>query len=242
MTCPLETPANNTHALSGNRLIDGLSATLRAQLLSHCKTVELTFGDTLCEPQEIIRYAYFPLTGFISLLTLLDNHQPLEMCLIGNEGMMGSSLALGIASAPMRALVQGSGRALRINAVQLHIELRASAELRAQLHRSVYVVLEQLAKTAACIHFHEVAQRLARWLLMTHDRTHSDTLHLTQEFLADMLGVRRSSITVAAGVLQNDHLIHYSRGEIIILDRLGLEQVACECYQALKRDYELVFA
>lgn len=155
---------------------------------------------------------------------------------------MGSSLALGIASAPMRALVQGSGRALRINAVQLHIELRASAELRAQLHRYVYVVLEQLAKTAACIHFHEVAQRLTRWLLMTHDRTHSDTFHLTQEFLADMLGVRRSSITVAAGVLQNDHLIHYSRGEIIILDRLGLEQVACECYQALKRDYELVFA
>lgn len=228
--------------LSGNQLIDGLSHAVRTQLLHHCKMVELTFGDTLCEPQELLRYAYFPLTGFISLLTLVENHQPLEISLIGNEGMMGATLSLNVNAAPMRALVQGSGRALRISAAQLRRELSASTELTMRLHRYVYVVLEQLAKTAACIHFHEVAQRLARWLLMTHDRTHSATLHLTQEFLADMLGVRRSSITVAAGVLQTEKLIHYNRGEIIILDRKGLEKIACECYQTLKRDYELVFA
>lgn len=233
---------NTANLLSGNRLIDGLSPGLRQHFLNHCKPVDLIFGDILCEAQQPIRHAYFPLTGFISLVALVDDHQPLELCLIGNEGMMGASLSLGITTASTRALVQGSGRGLRIDTEQLQTELNASVELTAQLHRYMYVVLEQLTKTAACIHFHEVAQRLARWLLMTHDRTHSDQLHLTQEFLADMLGVRRSSITVAAGVLQSDHLINYSRGEIIILDRPGLEKVACECYQILKRDYELVFA
>jgi CRP-like cAMP-binding protein len=228
--------------MSGNRLIDGLSLAIRTRLLQHCKTVEITFGEILCEPQELLRYAFFPLTGFISLLTLVEDHQPLEICLIGNEGMMGATLSLSVSAAPMRALVQGSGHALRISAAQLRRELNDSPELMAQLHRYVYVVLEQLAKTAACIHFHDVAQRLARWLLMTHDRTHSDQLHLTQEFLADMLGVRRSSITLAAGVLQNGKLIHYNRGEIIIVDRKGLEKIACECYQTLKQDYELVFA
>lgn len=229
-------------SMNGNQLIDGLSLAVRTQLLSHCKIVELSFGDILCEPQETLRYAFFPLTGFISLLTLVQDHEPLEISLIGNEGMMGASLSLGINAAPMRALVQGSGRALRISAAQLRKQLAASTELATRLHHYVYVILEQLAKTAGCIHFHEVAQRLARWLLMTHDRTHADQLHLTQEFLADMLGVRRSSITVAAGVLQNDKLINYNRGEITILDRKGLEKVACECYQILKRDYELVFA
>lgn len=233
---------NENASLSGNHLIDNLSRSSRIQLLRHCKNVELTFGDTLCEPQTLLRHAYFPLTGFISQVTLLEGHQPLEINLIGNEGMMGASLALGIDTAPMRALVQGSGRALQISAASLRRELGISKELTALIHRYLYVVLEQLTKTTGCIHFHEVAQRLARWLLMTHDRTRSNQLHLTQEFLADMLGVRRSSITVAAGVLQRNKLIHYNRGEISILDRKGLEKIACECYQTLKHDYDLVFA
>jgi CRP-like cAMP-binding protein len=224
-----------------NRLLEGLPSKLRNHLLAACELVNLEFGTILCEAERPFKYVYFPITAFISLLTVVEGHQPLEMGLIGNEGMLGSTLSLGIPTAPMRALVQGSGKALRISAVQLRRELHAAPALVSQLNRYVYVLLEQLAKTAACIHFHETEPRLARWLLMTHDRTRTDRLHLTHEFLADMLGVRRSSITIAAGVLQAKHIIHYTRGEITILNRKGLEAAACECYRMVKRDYEQVF-
>lgn len=225
-----------------NRLLEGLPAKLRDHLVDTCELVNLKFGTTLCEPEHAFKYAYFPLTAFISSVTVVEGHQPLEVGLIGNEGMLGSTLSLDIPTAPMRALVQGSGKALRMSATQLRRELHAAPALVKQLNRYVYVVLEQLAKTAACIHFHETEPRLARWLLMTHDRTHADQLHLTQEFLADMLGVRRSSVTVAAGALQAKEIIHYSRGEIIILNRKGLESVACECYKMMNRDYENIFS
>lgn len=224
-----------------NRLLEGLPKKLRNHLLTACEEVSLIFGTVLCDAEKPITYAYFPLTAFISLVTVVEGHQPLEMGIIGNEGMLGSTLSLGIPTAPMRALVQGSGKALRISAVQLRRELRAAPALVNQLNRYVYVLLEQLAKTAACIHFHETEPRLARWLLMTHDRTRTDRLHLTQEFLADMLGVRRSSVTVAAGILQAQHIIRYTRGEIIILDRKGLEDAACECYKKVIRDYAQIF-
>jgi CRP-like cAMP-binding protein len=136
--------------------------------------------------------------------------------------------------------VQGSGTALRMSAIQLQNELRQSPALASKLNRYVYVLLAQLAKMTGCIHFHEIEPRLARWLLMTHDRIQNNRLHLTQDFLADMLGVRRSGVTVAAGNLQTRKLIHYSRGEIIILNRKGLEAAACSCYQAVLRDYEQV--
>lgn len=225
-----------------NRLLEGLPAKLRDHLMDISELVNLKFGTILCEPERPFKYAYFPLTAFISLVAVVDGHQPLEMGLIGNEGMLGATMSLGIATAPMRALVQGSGRALRMSAAQLRRELHTAPALASQLNRYVYVLLEQLAKTAACIHFHETEPRLARWLLMTHDRTHTDQLHLTQEFLADMLGVRRSSVTVAAGVLQEKKIIRYSRGEIFILDRKGLEFAACECYKKVIQDYEQVFA
>lgn len=225
-----------------NRLLEGLPAKLRDHIVATCELVNLKFGTILCEPEHPFKYVYFPLTTFISSVTVVEGHQPLEVGLIGNEGMLGSTLSLGIPIAPMRALVQGSGNALRMSTTQLRRELHAAPTLMNQLNRYVYVVLEQLAKTAACIHFHETEPRLARWLLMTHDRTHADQLHLTQEFLADMLGVRRSSVTVAAGALQAKKIIHYSRGEIIILDRKGLESCACECYKMMIRDYEKVFS
>lgn len=227
---------------AANRLLEGLPPKLRDHLVDACDLVSLKFGTILCEPEHPFKYAYFPLTAFISSVTVVEGHQPIEVGLIGNEGMLGSTLSLDIPTAPMRALVQGSGKALRMSATQLRRELLAAPALMKQLNRYVYVVLEQLAKTAACIHFHEIEPRLARWLLMTQDRTHADQLHLTQEFLADMLGVRRSSITVAAGALQKKKIIHYSRGEIVILDRKGLESVSCECYKMMDRDYEHVFA
>jgi CRP-like cAMP-binding protein len=220
-----------------NRLIDGLSHNDRKRLLQHSSTVDLTFGQILCGPRQAAKYAFFPLTGFISLVTTLDGHPPLEMGLIGNEGMLGSTLALGVDKSPLRAVVQGKGTALRIAVPRLRRQLRLGPSLLKALHRYQYVLMEQLARSAACTHFHIVEARLARWLLMTHDRAHADHFYLTHAYLAGMLGVRRSGITVAAGRLQRKKLIRYTRGEISILDRKGLETVCCECYDAANDDY-----
>ncbi len=234
----MQTP---TIATVANRLIESLSPSARQQILCSCEQVELSSGTVLCEPDQPFRYVYFPLTSFITLVTTLRDHQPLEMGLIGNEGMLGATVALGINSAPMRATVQGSGTALRMTAEQLQQDLQNNAALTSTFNRYLYVLMAQLAQTAACAHFHAIEPRLARWLLMAHDRAHADYFHLTQEFLANMLGVRRSGITVAAGVLQERKLIQYTRGKISILDRAGLEAVACECYEAVTKDYARLF-
>ncbi len=230
-----------THTVVANRLINSLSHEARTRILSLCEPVDLVFGTVLCEPGQIFTHIYFPVTGFISLVTSLRDHQPLEVGLIGNEGMLGVTLALGVNNAPMRALVQGSGTALRMTALQMRNELRENEELTHLLNRYLYVLMGQLAQTAACSHFHEIEPRLARWLLMIHDRVGSESLQLTQEFLADMLGVRRSGITVAAGALQDRKLIRYTRGKITILNRKELEEAACECYSVLIRDYFKIF-
>jgi CRP-like cAMP-binding protein len=225
-----------------NRLIDGLPRKDRERLLKSCETVRLTFGQILCEPRQPLRYAYFPLTGFISLVTTLGRHLPMEMGLIGNEGMLGVTLTLGVNEAPFRAAVQGKGTALRMSTAQLRRQLLASPSLRKTLHRYLYVLMEQLSISVACNHFHEVEPRLVRWLLMTHDRAHADHFHLTHAYLAGMLGVRRSGITVAAGALQRGMLIRYTRGEISILDRAGLEAASCACYNATIDDYARLLA
>lgn len=225
-----------------NLLIDGLPNHERHRVLPYCKRVELVFGTTLCEPDRPFRHLYFPLTGFISLVTTLGGRRPLELGLIGNEGMLGATLALGVNTAPSRAVVQGTGSALQISAARLRQVLRDSPPLFRSLRRYLYVLMVQLSQNAACGHFHEVEPRLARWLLMTHDRAHADRFHLTHEFLSSMLGVRRSGVTVAAGALQKLRLIHYRRGEITILDREGLEAASCECYAALIEDHARLFA
>lgn len=222
-------------------LIEGLPSKQRKQLLDGCELVDLVFGNVLHEANQPIRHVYFPLGGFISLVTTLDGHPPLEMGLIGNEGMLGATLALGISRAPMRAVVQGSGSALRITSALFKQELLSSPALLRSLKRYLYVVMAQLSQSAACTHFHEIEPRLARWLLMTHDRAHGDNFHLTHEYLAEMLGVRRSGVSIAAAALQARGLISYSRGQIYILDRAGLEQAACECYAALQADYHAQF-
>lgn len=234
---PVVSPAPVT-----NLLLDGLPGRERSRILSHCKRVELVFGNILCEPDRPFRHLYFPLTGFISLVTTLSSHRPLELGLIGNEGMLGATLVLGVNTAPISAVVQGKGSALQISATQLRQDLRDSPRLLHALKRYLYVLMVQLSQNAACGHFHEVEPRLARWLLMTHDRAHVDRFHLTHEFLAGMLGVRRSGVTIAAGALQQRQLIQYRRGEITILDRCGLEAAACECYAALVEDRARLFA
>lgn len=225
------------HTPDTNHLIDRLSRSDRNRLLKTCETVKLAFGQVLCEPREAFSHAFFPLTGFISLVTTLPDHQPLEMGLIGNEGMLGATLILGLEAAPLRAVVHGPGTALRLRTSQLRQHFRTSPSFLKMLHRYQYVLMAQLSTSAACVHFHAVEVRLARRLLMAHDRVRSDHFHLTHEYLADTLGVRRSGVTVAAGVLQRKLLIRYTRGEISILDRAGLEEACCECYSATIRDY-----
>ena len=227
--------------LPSNRLINGLPQEARTKILKLCETVDLEFGTILCEPNQPFTHVYFPLTGFISLVASLRDHQPLEVGLIGNEGLLGVTLSLGVNNAPMRAVVQGNGTALRMTAAQLKLELRESGVLTRTLNHYLYVLMGQLAQTVACSHFHEIEPRLARWLLMIHDRVNSDKLELTQEFMAEMLGVRRSGITVAAGALQDRKLIRYSRGKIAILDRKGLEEASCECYATLIKNYAQIF-
>jgi CRP-like cAMP-binding protein len=225
-----------------NRLIDGLPREARNRILKLCEPVDLAFGDILCEADQRLRYVYFPLTGFISLVATVGGHPPLEIGLIGNEGMLGVTLVLGVSAARLRGIVQGRGTALRMTATQLRNELRSSRSLRRTLNRYVFVLLAQLSQTTACTRFHEIKARLARWLLLTHDRAHADHFYLTHQYLADMLGVQRSAVTIAAGALQRKKLIRYTRGEISILNRRGLEAASCECYLAVIDDHARLFA
>ena len=210
-------------------------------MLDNSELVDLVFGTILCEANQPFRHVYFPRTGFISLVAAMSGHQPLEMGLIGNEGMLGGTLALGVSAVPLRAVVQGSGSALRMTVPQFRNVLHDSPALNRILNRYLYVIMVQLAQTAACTHFHEVGPRLARWLLLTHDSAHADHFHLTHQFLADMLGVQRSAVTIAAGVLQKRKLIRYIRGDIRIIDRKGLEAASCECYEAARENYARLF-
>lgn len=219
-----------------NRLLGGLPRKDHQRLLASCEQVELTFGEILCERGERIQHVYFPTEGFISLLTAADGNS-LEVGLVGSEGMLGIPLALGVEVSPLRAVVQGSGAAMRMTAAQFRRELKASSVLQLELDRYVYVLLAQLAQMAACTRFHLLEARLAGWLLKTHDRAASDKFHLTHEFLAFMLGVRRVGVTKAAGILQNRNLIAYNRGDITLLDRRGLKALSCECYQAERKTY-----
>lgn len=215
---------------AASRLLSGLPPGNRADLIDRCQRVDLSFGDILCEPEQPFRQVYFPLDGFISLVACLRGQHPLEMGLIGSEGMLGATLVLGVDEAPLRGVVQGAGSFLRMDADAFRAELRAAPALALRLQPYVYVLLAQLAQSAACLRFHDVDARLARWLLATHDRAHNDSFHLTHGFLAGMLGVRRSSITLAAGKLRQGGLIQYRRGDIRVLDRKGLEAVSCSCY------------
>lgn len=223
-----------------NRLLDALPKVGQRRFLVACERIELSAADILHEAGGVERYVYFPIGGFISLVTPLDACAGLEVVLVGSEGMVGVSILLGVPVSPLHHLVQGAGSALRISAASFRRELTHSPALRVRLHRYVYVKMQQIAQTAACIRFHVVESRLARWLLMTHDRSGSDDFHATHEYLAYMLGVRRVGITKAATSLQNQGLISYRRGEITIRDRKGLEARSCGCYFAANELYERI--
>ena len=215
-----------------NQLIELLPRAARLRLLALCEPMQLVLSEVLCEPRQPIQHVYFPTHGFISLVAMIDGSPGVEVGMVGREGMLGAQLLLGVREAPLHALVQGSGAAWRIGAVAFRAELARSTALQRLLGRYLYVLTSQLATSAACVRFHQIGPRLARWLLMSQDRAASNTFHVTHEFLSYMLGVRRVGITLAAGVLQDEGLIEYHRGDFTVLNRSGLEAASCGCYAA----------
>jgi CRP-like cAMP-binding protein/PAS domain-containing protein len=228
-------PASRIAALARagtpNRLLAALPPKEYERLLPGLEPLKLTYGDVLYEPGEQMQYVYFPNDCLVSLLTVVESHRALEVGLVGREGMIGSRLALGITASPVRALVQGTGTAVRMKSARFLQAFRRSTALQRLLFRFTDALMLQVTQTAACNRFHVVEKRLARWLLMTRERLPSGEFHLTHEFLADMLGVRRVGVTSAASALQRQKLIRYRRGVITILDQRALEAAACSCYR-----------
>lgn len=224
-------------AAAENQLINFLPRRDRLRLLSLCETVDLVRDEALSTVGCATRFAYFPTAGAISLVVPIDHHEAIEVAMVGSEGMLGVQLMVDAANDAMAGVVAIPGSAWRIGAADLQRELLASAPLQRNLARYLRVLSNQLATSAGCLHFHQIGPRLARWLLMSQDRAHHNQFHVTHEFLARMLGVRRVGITVAASALQRGGLVGYHRGEVQILDRAGLEAESCSCYATDRLSY-----
>ena len=218
-----------------NHLLAAVSRRAYREMLSGLEPVKLVYGQVLYEPTGLIRHVYFPIDCLVSLLTAVDKGRVLEVGMVGNEGMVGMPMVLGIGESAVRALVQGGGTAMRMPASRFRVEFNKNIPLQRALFRYTHLLMAQVSQTAACNRFHEAEGRLARWLLMTSDRLHTDEFLLTHEFLAHMLGVRRVGVTKAAEGLRRKKLIVYSRGHITILDRAQLEKAACVCYRIVKK-------
>ncbi len=219
-----------------NRLLATLPKNEYKRLLPKLKTVSLVLGEGLYEPGDTIKYVYFPNDSIISLISQLSGTSGLEVGMVGNEGMAGLAVFMGVGSSSTRALVQGSGTAMKMSSAAVRMEANQLGSLHHLLHRYSHSLLNQVSQSAACNRFHLVNARLARWLLMTTDRLGVEEFPLTQEFLSNMLGVRREGVSKAAGALQAAKLIRYSRGIITLLNRRALEAKSCECYAIIKAE------
>jgi CRP-like cAMP-binding protein len=233
----------SVHALStspprGNLLLESLPTESLARLLPLLEPMELLLRDTLWNAGDSIPRVVFPLNGWVSMLAPLESGDVAEVGLVGHEGMVGLPLALGATHDNLEAMVQGPGTALALRADRFRDALASDAALRTLILRYAHAHLVQVSRTAACNVHHLVEQRLARWLLMSHDRAGTDTFVMTHEFLGMMLSVRRAGVSVAAGALQKAGLIHYERGTITITDRPGLENASCECYGIVRRAFD----
>jgi CRP-like cAMP-binding protein len=219
-----------------NRLLAALPSEVKARLEPNLERVPLPFKEVLYESREVIEYLYFPINGVVSLLTIVEERTLAEVGLVGNEGMVGLSVFLGIEATSFKAIVQVPGEAMRMKADVFKDLVNSDSPLYSLLLRYTHALMFQISQSAACNPHHSVEERCCRWLLMTRARVQSDQFPITHEFLSQMLGVRRASITVVAGMLQKAGLIHYSRGQMTILDSPGLEAVSCQCYQLVKQE------
>jgi CRP-like cAMP-binding protein len=224
--------------LPANRVLASLPPKSYQRLRPQLEPAILTFGQILYEPGETIRQVYFPVDCLVSLLTSVDKRRTLEVGMVGNEGMAGMPVVLGINVSGVRALVQGGGNALRMSSMRFRIEFGRNQPLQQALFRYTHALMAQISQTAACNRFHTAEARLARWLLMTRERVGSDNFPLTHEFLAHMLGLRREGVTEAASALKRRKLISYNRGKIQILDIRGLKAATCSCYQIVNTAYQ----
>lgn len=223
-----------------NQLLNYLDDTSRQLLIKHSEHLFLTSSTILAQPGDVNQYVYFPSTCVIGLMLHQNAKKVLEIYLVGEEGMMGVEAMLGLHESPYLALVQNEGMVFRLNTEQFMNIMTKHPMIAEHLHLYAGVMMQQLAQSSVCSHFHIVQARLARLLLMFRDRLHSNSIQLTHELLADMLGVRRVGVTKAAGNLQKNHTLRYTRGHIEILNEQALECVACSCYAIDKASYQLI--
>lgn len=221
-----------------NRLLAALPKKIFQKLLPKLELTTLVFGENIYKSGDIINHVYFPESGIVSLLSSVEENSTLEVGIVGKEGMVGLPVFLGVKTSNNYALVQGTGFSLRMSAESFLEECKNGGELSRVLQLFINSLLTQISQSAACNRFHEIESRLARWLLMTHDRMQANEFQITQEFLSNMLGVRREAVNKSALHLQQKQLISYSRGNLTILDRKELENVACNCYKIIKKDYD----
>jgi CRP-like cAMP-binding protein len=221
-----------------NRLLAALPAEEYQRLLPQMQPVTFTLGQVVYEFGGQLEFVYFPTSSIVSLLYTMENGTSAEMGLTGNDGVVGIALFMGGGTMPNRAVVQSAGDALRMSASVLHTEFVRGGAFQRLLLRYTQALITQISQTAVCNRLHSVEQQLCRWLLLSHDRINTDELIMTQELIADMLGVRREGVTLAAGRLQDGGAIKYVRGRIKIIDRKKLEDTVCECYQVVKTEFD----
>jgi len=221
-----------------NHLLAALSADEFARISSNLEWVPLPLGEAVCEPGMKMHYVYFPITSIVSLLYVMEDGASAEIAVVGNEGLVGVSLFMGGETTTSRAVVQSAGHAFRMKGTLLKAEFFRAGPMQRLLLRYTQALLTQMAQTAVCNRHHSVDQQLCRWLLLSLDRLPSNELIMTQELIANMLGVRREGVTEAAGKLQQAGLIEYRRGHITVLDRAGLETRVCECYAVVKKEFD----
>jgi CRP-like cAMP-binding protein len=227
-----------SHSPHQNHLLAALPTSDYQRLASHLELVPMKLGEVLYESGVQLRYVYFPTTSILSLLYVMEDGASAEIAIVGNEGILGISLFMGGESTPSRAVVQSAGHAFRLKAALLKNEFGRFGPTMHLLLRYTQALITQMAQTAVCNRHHSVDQQLCRWLLLSLDRLQTNELSMTQELIANMLGVRREGVTEAAGKLQDAGLISYQRGRITVLDRPGLEARSCECYQVVKTEFD----
>lgn len=230
------------HLVTKNYLLAALLRPEYERLAPHLEPVHLARGQTLADAGDTLRYAYFPTNGMVSLLSTTEDGQSIEVAMVGCDGVVGVPIILRVGVMPYWSMVQLPADAMRIKASVLRKEFDRGGQLHDLMLRYTHSLLAQISQSAVCNRFHTVEERLCRWLLISRDRVKSDTINLTQEFIAQMLGTARTGVTMAAVPLQDAGLIRYRRGKITILDRQGLERAACECYAIVKREISHMLA